>query len=121
MGDISKNFSRFEFECKCRCGFNTVDVELLKVLQEDIRNHYNKKVTITSGCRCFMSNMHILGAAKDSYHVKAQAADFKVDGVDNADLYRYLHVKFRGKYGIGLYSTHVHLDVRNTEARWKKV
>ncbi len=121
MGDISKNFSRFEFECKCRCGFNTVDVELLKVLQEDIRNHYNKKVTITSGCRCFMSNMHVIGSARDSYHVKAQAADFYVDGVEPIAVYTYLHKRFKDKYGIGLYHSHLHLDVRYTEARWKKV
>ena len=26
MGDLSENFSRSEFECKCGCGFATVDV-----------------------------------------------------------------------------------------------
>ena len=33
MGTVSKNFSRSEFACKCGCGFDAVDVDLLAGLQ----------------------------------------------------------------------------------------
>jgi hypothetical protein len=33
---ISENFARSEFRCKCGCGLDTVDTELLRLL-ENIR------------------------------------------------------------------------------------
>ncbi len=121
MGDLSKDFSRKEFKCKCGCTFDTVDAELLKVLQEDVRDYYNKKVTILSGCRCFMYNMHTLGAARGSQHVEGKASDFTVEGVAPLAVYTHLNKKYPGKYGIGLYHNRVHFDSREEEARWKRV
>lgn len=43
MGDVLKHLSRSECGCKCGCGFNAVDVQLLNVL-EDIRTHFSKPV-----------------------------------------------------------------------------
>ena len=50
---LSDNFSRTEFACKCGCGFDTVDSLTLEAL-ESIRKHFNKPVTVTSGCRCLV-------------------------------------------------------------------
>jgi len=118
MGDISKDFSRVEHECECGCGFDTVDVELNYVLQVHIRDYYNKKVTLTGPNRCFARNLSI-GGSKNSYHMEAKAGDITVENVSPLALYTYLDKKFPDKYGIGLYDTFVHIDVRPHRARWK--
>jgi uncharacterized protein YcbK (DUF882 family) len=118
MGDISKDFSRSEHTCTCGCGFDTVDVELNHVLQEDIRDYYQKEVTISGPNRCLLSNVTTKGSARDSRHTRGQAADIQVKGVSPRALYTYLDKKFPKKYGLGLYNTRVHIDVRPERARW---
>jgi len=117
MGDISENFSRSEFKCNCNnCKFAAVDVELLEVL-EDVRSHFNAPITITSGWRCHDYNA-LVGGAKDSYHKRGTAADFQVSGVTPLEVYKWLDERYSHKYGIGLYNSWVHLDVRSEKARW---
>lgn len=123
MGDLSKNFSRKDYECKCGCGFNTVDVELNQVMQE-LRDHYNRKIIITGGNRCAAYNHIIPGAAKDSQHQYGKANDFVVDGIPAVEVFEYLNEKYPSRYGIGLYTcpnqiSRVHLDVRGYRARWR--
>ena len=48
---ISENFSREEFACKCGCGFNTADKELVHIL-EKVRTKFNSPVTINSALCC---------------------------------------------------------------------
>lgn len=117
MGDLSLNFSRHEFACNDKCGRDTVDFETLQVL-EDVREHFNQPVTITSGYRCEARNRAV-GGASDSQHVRGRACDIKVAGVKPADVYDYLDKKYSGKYGFGKYSTFTHVDTRsNGPARW---
>jgi uncharacterized protein YcbK (DUF882 family) len=117
MGDISKDFSRCEFACNCGCGFDTVDTELDFVLQVDLRYYYNKKVIIDSGCRCLAWNDHEEGS-EDSQHLQAKASDVRVEGVSPLAVYTHLNEIYPDKYGIGLYDTFVHIDVRPDKARW---
>ena len=118
MTDISKNFSRNEFACPCGCGFNTVDAELLSVLQNEIRNYYGQPITILSGCRCFQHNLSTPGAARNSLHIEAKATDIQIPGVSPRAIYHYLNKRFPTKYGLGLYSNRIHIDVRPFPARW---
>jgi uncharacterized protein YcbK (DUF882 family) len=118
MGDISKNFNRSEFACRDGCGFATVDTELIQVL-EDVREHFDSVVRITSGCRCASHNRSI-GGAPDSEHTRGTAADIVVSGVSAAVVYDYLLKKYPGRYGLGKYATWVHVDVRQRAARWIK-
>lgn len=121
-----KYFKREEFRCKgtsCgpdgkNCGFDTVDYELAEVL-DDVREHFGKPITITSGCRCPVHNKSVGGASK-SVHMTGQAADFRVKDVHADDVHNYLVGKYPGRYGIGLYHNpgRVHVDVRKQEARW---
>jgi len=113
---LSKHFSREEFECP-DCTFNTVDYELLVVL-ERIRERYGA-VTITSGCRCTARNESV-GGAKFSQHLLGKAADFWVDA--NLDeVVAWLNDEYQGLYGIGLYSNWIHVDVRSDGGkRWVK-
>ena len=114
MGDLSEHFSRHEFACKCGCGFDTVDAELLKVL-EIIRNHFDRPITINSGCRCLRYNSRI-GGANTSQHLLGRAADIDVKGIDPA-LVQELAVQL-GVGGIGKYKTFTHIDTRVGHARW---
>lgn len=114
--NISEHFRRSEFACHCGCGFAAVDAELLKVL-EDVRCHFNAKVKITSGCRCKSHNSRVGGASK-SKHVFGIAADIKVDGTSPVNVAKYLKKKYPKKYGIGVYKSWTHIDVRSNKARW---
>lgn len=116
MGDISKNFNRSEFACKCGCGFDTVDSETLKVL-EFVREHFKKPVTITSGCRCESYNKRI-GGADMSQHRLGRAADIVVKDTAAVDVYRAIDEKFGNCYGFGSYPNFTHVDTRSSKARW---
>ena len=116
MGDISKNFSKSEFTCKCGCGFVIVNPELIQVL-EDLRQHYGP-VRINSGCRCPKYNKAV-GGGSNSEHMRGTASDITVNGYSPAKVQQYLLAKYPGKYGIGVYTTFTHIDVRPTKARWK--
>jgi uncharacterized protein YcbK (DUF882 family) len=115
---ISKHFSRDEFACKCGCGFDTVDIELIAIL-EDVREHFDKPIKINSGCRCAKHNKAVGGEA-NSLHMIGRAADFVVQGPSPAKVYQYLTGKYPEQYGIGIYPTWVHADSRTTKARWLK-
>lgn len=117
MGDLSKNLSRSEFKCNCgECDYDTVDHELVEVIQ-DIREFFNRAVTITSGNRCYPYNKSV-GGAKNSYHPRGRAADIQVKGVPAETIHGYLINKYQDQYGIGEYSSFTHIDTRSNKARW---
>lgn len=116
MGDISEHFSREEFACKCGCGFDTVDVELVDVL-ERLRFWANSPIAVTSGCRCKNHNLKV-GGSKDSLHKFARAADIKVKNIDPRDVYEFLDAMYPDSLGVGLYAGWVHVDTRTGHGRW---
>ncbi len=117
MGDISKNFNRSEMSCKCRCGFETADIELIEVL-EVVRDWCEgAPVRITSGCRCATYNKQI-GGSEHSKHKLGIAADIIVHGVEPKEVYNILDGQYPSKFGIGSYKTFTHIDVRPSKARW---
>lgn len=113
---MNKYFKRSEFACKCGCGTDTVDAELLAVLT-DVREHFGAPVIINSAHRCLKHNVSV-GGAKGSVHLTGKAADIRVKGVPVDAVWKYLTTKYEGKYGIGRYPTFTHVDVRSTKARW---
>lgn len=116
---ISEHFSRDEFACQCLCGFDSVDVELLNVLEE-LRNHFGKPIRITSGNRCRTHNNEI-GGAISSQHTKGLAADIQVRDTSSVEVYEYLDSKYPNKYGLGKYNFWTHIDVKPGPARrWDK-
>jgi uncharacterized protein YcbK (DUF882 family) len=111
----SKYFKRKEFACKCGCGFDTIDFELVRILEE-IRDHFDRPVIVNSGCRCAFYNSTV-GGSKNSMHVKGRAADITVEGVPPdvvAELADQMDVGGRGKY-----DTFTHVDTRAIRARWE--
>ena len=117
MNKISANFYRAEFACKCGCGKDTVDHELVRVL-EDVRSHFGRKaVFINSGNRCLVYNNSICGSV-GSWHLKGRAVDFVVKGVEPHFVQEYLLRRYPDRYGIGRYDKFTHLDTRGYKARW---
>jgi uncharacterized protein YcbK (DUF882 family) len=118
MGDLTLNFSRHEFRCKCnKCDCHTVDFELLTKLQI-LRDTVRKKIDIISGHRCVPHNSKQPGASPKSQHLFGRAVDIRIDDMRPTQVYELLCKMFPDKYGIGLYSTFVHLDVRPEKHRW---
>jgi uncharacterized protein YcbK (DUF882 family) len=112
---LSANFERSEFACRCGCGFATVDVELLRIL-ERVRARFGP-VEINSGCRCEAYNEEI-GGAKGSKHKQGIAADIVVKDTHPEMVYNFLESIMDGG-GLGRYKTFTHVDVREGKARWQ--
>ena len=113
---IGKHFKRSEFACKCGCGFDTIDYELIVVL-EGLREWAGNALLVSSGCRCEKYNAYI-GGVKDSQHVKARAADCLVCGKTPQEVYEYLDELYPDKYGLCNYQTFTHIDTRAKKGRW---
>jgi len=116
MGDISENFSRKEFACKCGCGFDTVDVQLIDVL-ENIRCYFDAPLLISSACRCESHNKEV-GGKPGSLHRLGRAADIDVVMVSPVEVQKFLKSQYPDELGIGCYDTFTHVDSRNSKGRW---
>jgi len=119
MGDLSSNFSRWEFACRCGCGFDTVDKELVELCEMVRILNGGKKVTVTSGCRCPAHNLaETRNPDSKSQHMYGRAADILVE--NPKAVFERLKKIYPDKYGFGLYSNRVHVDSRtNGPARWE--
>jgi len=110
-----KHFKRAEFACKCGCGLDVVDVELLELCEFVRALNGNLPLTVLSGCRCHEHNAEI-GGTPHSQHLIGKAADLLVENPE--EVYEKLLKTFPTKYGFGLYEAFVHVDVRSKMARW---
>lgn len=142
MGDLSKRFSRSEFACRCGCGKESIDFELITNLEslgdyfESIEpDCFRVAIHINSGNRCeqYDMDMKIMNGYeirdKPSEHLFNWASDFWME-------YVYAHTTQRkripddlvadkleefhpNKHGIGRYRGRTHYDTRtNGPARW---
>lgn len=118
MAKLSEHFHRDEFACKCGCGFDTVDAQLLAVL-EHVRAAFNAPVVINSSCRCAEHNKRV-GGGRYSQHLLGRAADIVVSGIEAGEVYDWLCGGYRGELGIGRYKSKgfTHVDTRRVAARW---
>lgn len=118
MNLLSTYFQRSEFSCRCGCGYNTVDSDLLQVL-EDLREELQVPVYINSGCRCSVHNRNEGGALRTevspgSQHLYGKAADIVARGVTPDTVYGYLADTWGHRVSLGRYDTFTHVDVRTT-------
>ena len=103
MGNLTKNFSRWEFKCKCNaCNLDTIDFEVLKNLQEACNYLASinglPKVTcgILSGFRCKWWNGHE-GGVFNSLHTSGKAIDFRILELDTYTVYKYLNATYKSE------------------------
>jgi len=91
MGDLTRDFSRAEFACKCGCGKDDINLTLVERLQA-IRTALNEPIRIKSGCRCRAHN-EAVGGKLYSAHLTGDAAD--IDCPDSGFRYRFLKQAFK--------------------------
>jgi uncharacterized protein YcbK (DUF882 family) len=128
VNPLSEHFRRSEFACKCGCGMDTVDVELLEKLEAlhaylaDLADA-PVRIHINSGNRCRLYNDKV-GGEDLSQHLRSRAADITAEqGVEGhwspiapevvADAAETIPFG-----GIGRYKTFTHVDSRAGKARW---
>lgn len=80
-----KYFKKSEFDCKCGCGLNNIDLRLVKILDE-IREYFEKPMLITCGCRCQKYNDSLKSSIKNSKHIQGRAADIWISGLNKEEL-----------------------------------
>lgn len=122
MGNLTKNISRHEIACNCGCGFDSIDIETINVVQECC-DHFAEELGlekvflgVNSGCRCLTWNA-FQGSASTSQHTLARAIDFHIIEVAPRIVYKYLNEKYPNCYGIGNYKSFTHLDTKSGKPR----
>lgn len=111
MGDLTKDFSRSEFACRCGCGFDDIN-PLLVVSLQCLRDLINAPVHVNSGCRCKNHNYRMNGSPT-SQHLIGMAADVWAPRNSPEKIAEIAERIFTFRNGgIGLYDNFTHLDVR---------
>lgn len=117
--NISTNFTLEEL-CKCKhCGsFCKPNNQLVKVL-EQLRSKVGLPLIITSGYRCPKHPLEINKKATGQ-HTLGTAVDIRIpDGISKkAFLIIILTIKEIKGVGVPIDQNYIHIDIRNTPARW---
>jgi len=145
--DEEDHFRRKEFACKCGCGFDVVDAELLNFLK-GFRRFLNLnfigevQIEITSGCRCLEYNekvqlkvdpaydpyssksQHMLGKAADVVFLENFGKSYEVIPIET--IYKFLLRFDAQKINSIFYELFVHFDVRHGKRKmivtnWKNL
>lgn len=121
---MTKNFSIHEFMCKDGSPVPLPlipNVEKLAKNLQVLRDHLGEPLTILSGYRSPAHNAKV-GGKKNSYHMKALAADLSCKSKTPKQLHsiieKLIAERKMNQGGLGLYPGFVHYDVRGTKARW---
>ena len=104
---LTPNFYEDEFACKCGCGLNGINMELVKLLQK-LREDFNSPMAVTSGLRCPEGNTQAQGS-KNSSHLWGEAADIGI--TDGKMRYKFVEKAQKHFKRIGIAKTFVHVDV----------
>lgn len=102
-----KNFKKEEFDCKCGCGKNNINIDLVERLDR-IRTVLNMPMKINSGSRCESHN-HLVGGKDDSAHLYGLAVDFEVPGSSFRFVSMSMCMRMFKRIGIG--KTFIHVDI----------
>lgn len=103
-----KHFKKEEFTCKCGCGFNNMEFQIIKML-DDARDFAQIPFKINCGCRCEKHNKEVGGVEKSS-HCDGLAVD--ISALSGA--YKYMIVGslfIVGFKRILIYDSFIHVDI----------
>lgn len=112
MGDLTQNFSRSEFKCRCGCGLDKIDLDLVDNLQHS-RDATGMPYKIASGCRCQEHN-GVIGGKMNSSHTPRADGLCKAADIECTDShFRYLMVQdlIRRFRRIEIGPTWIHVDI----------
>lgn len=103
-----KYFKRHEFNCKCGCNTNYIDVEFMEMLDR-ARRKAGVPFVINSGYRC---EKHPLSKKNPtSSHIKGIAADIKfINGHNLAMILKGLQGAGFERFGINFDNKFIHVD-----------
>lgn len=104
---LSKHFSKKEFDCQCGCGTGTINTILVQKL-ELVRQEYGKPMRINSGIRCLEHNRKI-GSKDTSSHIKCVAAD--VSCTTMSERLELLTILLKYFTRVGINKKFIHVDV----------
>ena len=116
MGDLSRDFSRYEIQCSCGCDAKWISPLLIEKLQK-VRNIIGRPIIITSGVRCGFYNTSIKASMNSSHIPDSYGMGNAVDIACATSKHRYELIqvaqKFFNRIGIsgGVYGGFVHLDM----------
>lgn len=98
-----------EFDCKCGCGKNNIDPDLVTLLNE-ARELAHTPFHITSGSRCGVYN-RIVGGSPNSSHRTGLAVDIATgDSSTRFTILQSLYMVGFSRIGIGRDFIHVDID-----------
>lgn len=106
MGDLTKNFSKHEFACKC-CGVSKMNILFIKRLQI-AREEAQIPFAITSGYRCLKHNTAV-GSQPTSSHILGLAVDLAIPNSRNRFIVLSALIE-AGFTRIGIGSDFIHVD-----------
>lgn len=123
MGDISKNFSMWEFDCKDGTllppEYHSNAFRLVKEVLQPMRASFGRAITVHSGYRTEEYNERVDGEPR-SQHLVAKAADIDIDGVSEDDVQTFVrgymlcrHLFYKHGGGVGWYESFTHVDIRD--------
>lgn len=113
------NFKCEETACKCGCGKNEMQQDIIDVAQA-IREAVGKPLKVTSGYRCKEHNKKI-GGSSTSYHLKGEGIDLVCPSLSGKELFAVAD-KVEGADGLIWYEgqRNIHVDTRGTKLRLEK-
>lgn len=110
-----RNFTTKELACRC-CGVANTDPSFADRLQV-LRDLCGFALVVTSGYRCEAHNQATAGSASGSLHTQGRAVDIATQSMSGNELHALLRSAYAlGFGGIGVYKTHVHLDLGKARA-----
>jgi uncharacterized protein YcbK (DUF882 family) len=110
MGDLSPNFSQWEFECKCGCGLYIHNQRLIDNLQK-LRYCLDAPIKVNSGTRCAARN-RLRRGRDNSAHLTGEAAD--IECLSSRQRLEVLAAATALFGRIGIAKGFIHLDVSLT-------
>ena len=106
-GQITKHFSKKEFDCQCGCDTGPINRVLVEKL-EQARLEFGRGMKINSGIRCLHHNRKI-GSKDTSSHIKCLAADVGCTGME--DRHKLLSILLKYFKRVGVHKHFIHVDV----------
>lgn len=108
MGDLTRHFSRWEFECPCECKNDEIQIDFVRRLQK-VRENFGP-MAVNSGYRCEQHNRSV-GGSPESSHLHGLAADIRCsNSLSRFHLLRSLMQEGFQRIGIGKDFFHVDMD-----------
>jgi len=116
---LSPNFQRWEFACKCNCGLADIHPDTVEWCQR-VRDFFERPVVVTSSCRCDPYNTKV-GGSVGSYHKVGDGGFCRAADIVVSKVPAFIVQEFLDEHnvpGLGRYELFTHLDTREGRARW---